>query len=334
MLCELFDKEWFQSMGDKEKLLFIFVCLKADNAGIYEHNGRYASFILNNPTSKEDILNINAYKTHFELLPNGKIFMPGFVQFQCKKLSRNCKAHNPIFETLEKYGLLDRVLETYNTPIEENQNTTPIFDDKLIKILEKHNIKNEVINEYQKPIDNLPKDIEPLENTNYSTPEDDFKFANDAIAIYNKIFKKNYFVSNKTRQRIQDLSKKEKISLSKWEIIFKNAFRGWNFKSGNVKPPLSTIIEEWEKFLNDDYCLAKAEGQSANIDDESEKKAAKKIVADLDFKLLAYSDAYRGANNVLKAQAQELYNKNLPKGEKTALKFVDNYCKAERGIVE
>ena len=49
-------------------------------------------------------------------LPCGKWFIPKFIEFQYGKLSEDCKAHNPIFLSLEKHGI-ERVSIGYEYPL-------------------------------------------------------------------------------------------------------------------------------------------------------------------------------------------------------------------------
>jgi len=97
-------------------------------------------------------------------------------------------------------------------------------------------------------------------NNRPKTPEEiqfDTDFVNQVITIYNTEFKKTQIVSNENRQRIDELSKSNKITLEIWQQVFENARRGWDFQDGkNKQPNLKTILDKWDLFASGDYYLA------------------------------------------------------------------------------
>lgn len=110
---ELWQKEWFQDLTVKEKLLTIFIFENCDCAGIWNGNFKLASFLIGEKVSFDDIEAINSKKFQFEMLPNGNVFIPDFVIFQYGNLSENCKPHKPIIEKLKKLNLYERVLKGF-----------------------------------------------------------------------------------------------------------------------------------------------------------------------------------------------------------------------------
>ena len=110
---ELWQKEWFQDLSLKEKILIKYIFENCDCAGVWNTNYRLASFIIGETVTQEDIENINKKKFQFEILENGNIFIPDFIKFQYGTLSENCKPHKPIIEKLKKYDLYKRVLKGY-----------------------------------------------------------------------------------------------------------------------------------------------------------------------------------------------------------------------------
>jgi hypothetical protein len=46
----------------------------------------------------------------------GKYFISSFIGFQYGELSKECKAHNPIFQSLEKHGI-ERVCIPFGYPL-------------------------------------------------------------------------------------------------------------------------------------------------------------------------------------------------------------------------
>ena len=76
-----------------------------------------ASFVIGESVTLEELKTLNDKKRLFEFLPDGKIFIIDFIEFQYGKLSENCKPHKPIIALLKKYGLYERVLKGYSKGI-------------------------------------------------------------------------------------------------------------------------------------------------------------------------------------------------------------------------
>jgi hypothetical protein len=85
------------------------------------------------------------------------------------------------------------------------------------------------------------------------TPE--HKETDDIIKTYSKYFNKSYRLSFNEKIEICNITNQEQYTLDDWELIFKNASKGWMIKNENVKPSLTNILENYSKFLNDDYNL-------------------------------------------------------------------------------
>ena len=93
---------WFCSLTSDQKLFWIYLLDKCDNAGIWEKNYRVASFFLGFDINDQFI----AYLDDRIVPINGsKWFIPKFIQFQYGELSESCKPHIPVIKQLEKYNL-------------------------------------------------------------------------------------------------------------------------------------------------------------------------------------------------------------------------------------
>lgn len=110
---ELWQKEWFQNLSLKHKILVKYIFENCDCAGVWNGNFKMASFIIGEDVTIQDLQIINSDKEQFEILKNGNIFIPDFIKFQYGTLSENCKPHKPVIERLKKYGLYERVLKGY-----------------------------------------------------------------------------------------------------------------------------------------------------------------------------------------------------------------------------
>jgi len=108
---------WFRKLTPEMKLLWQWICDKCDNAGIIDADLELASFQIGYQYPSDTLLKFGERLT---VLDCGKTFIPSFIPFQCGKLSSDCAAHKPIFQSLEKHGpdrVLDRVLEGYQYPL-------------------------------------------------------------------------------------------------------------------------------------------------------------------------------------------------------------------------
>ena len=110
---ELWQKEWFQDLTLKEKLLIKYIFENCDCAGVWNGNFKLASFIIGDKVTINDLESINNKKHQFDFLENGQIFVSDFIKFQYGTLSENCKPHKPIIEKLKKYNLFERVSKGY-----------------------------------------------------------------------------------------------------------------------------------------------------------------------------------------------------------------------------
>jgi hypothetical protein len=84
------------------KLLWSWLLDSCDNAGVIDADIELASFQIGYPYP---IDTLSEFGHRVIELPCGKFFIPKFIDFQYGTLSRDCKAHNPIFLSLEKHGL-------------------------------------------------------------------------------------------------------------------------------------------------------------------------------------------------------------------------------------
>lgn len=99
---EKWSKPWFSDLPPRLKCLWLFICDAADAAGVWEPNFKLASFQIGEPVSADDL---RQFGDRIQPIPGGKLRVLSFVQFQYGKLSEDCRAHIPVFRTLEKHSL-------------------------------------------------------------------------------------------------------------------------------------------------------------------------------------------------------------------------------------
>lgn len=102
---ELDDQPWFCELSCRMKCAVQYLFRKCDHAGIWQPNYKIAeAYIGEGGFTEQELLAIDQGR-QFMKLPNGKIFLPGFIKFQYGKLSKDCKPHVPIYRSLERNGI-------------------------------------------------------------------------------------------------------------------------------------------------------------------------------------------------------------------------------------
>lgn len=96
------------------------MCDTCDNAGILDADWGLASFQIGCAFTAADL---DAFDGRATIIPCGKVWIPSFITFQCSTLSRDCKAHGPIFTSLEKHGINPETL----TPIGYAESSNRVF---------------------------------------------------------------------------------------------------------------------------------------------------------------------------------------------------------------
>lgn len=93
---------WFRKLKPEMKLLWAWLLDSCDNAGVIDADIELASFQIGYAYPMDTL---SEFGHRVIELPCKKFFIPKFIEFQYGNLSRDCKAHNPIFISLEKHGL-------------------------------------------------------------------------------------------------------------------------------------------------------------------------------------------------------------------------------------
>lgn len=99
---EKWEKPWYQELPPHIKCLWQYICDKCDAAGVWEPNWKVASLSIGKTVSAADLKHFEGRIATFK---GGKIVIGSFVEFQYGKLSRECRAHFPIFRLIEKHTL-------------------------------------------------------------------------------------------------------------------------------------------------------------------------------------------------------------------------------------
>jgi hypothetical protein len=96
------DDPWFLELPMEHKLLWQWLCDRCDNAGVIEPSLKLASFQIGFQYPMDTL---SVFGKRLVEIEGGKWFIPKFIPFQYGALSKDCKAHNPVFASLSKNGI-------------------------------------------------------------------------------------------------------------------------------------------------------------------------------------------------------------------------------------
>jgi hypothetical protein len=93
---------WFRRLSPNAKLLWQWLLDSCDHAGVISLDLELASFQIGHPMGMDTLSELGERVIK---LSDEKVFIPKFIDFQYATLSSDCKAHRPVFASLEKHGL-------------------------------------------------------------------------------------------------------------------------------------------------------------------------------------------------------------------------------------
>jgi hypothetical protein len=126
---------WFRKLPPKLKLGWFYLLDNCDPAGVVDLDTELADFQIGEPIDWDAL--IKAAGGRVERIRGDKLWLSRFVAFQYGKLSELCKAHRPVYASLEKHGLLERVLKGLANPLENPLDTLKDKDKDKDKEKEK-----------------------------------------------------------------------------------------------------------------------------------------------------------------------------------------------------
>lgn len=95
--------KWFRALRPEWKLAYCYLLDNCDHAGVIEIDEDLANFQIGVAIDWEDFLDTCGDRT--ARLKSGKIWLTKFIDFQYGELSRECRAHSPVFQSIEKHRL-------------------------------------------------------------------------------------------------------------------------------------------------------------------------------------------------------------------------------------
>jgi hypothetical protein len=96
------DDPWFRKLRPEMKLLWQWILDRCDNAGIINPDLELASFQIGYQYPMDTL---SEFEGRVVAIDGGKFFIPKFIEFQYGRLSEDCRAHGPAFQSLKKHGL-------------------------------------------------------------------------------------------------------------------------------------------------------------------------------------------------------------------------------------
>lgn len=115
---EKWGKEWFQKLTPSQKCFWQFICDNCDNAGVWDSNFGLAGFLIGDVFTVDSL---KAFGDRIEHIGGTKYWVVDFIEFQYGELSEECRAHGPIFKSIEKNGLSDRVFNGYSKGLDTHK---------------------------------------------------------------------------------------------------------------------------------------------------------------------------------------------------------------------
>jgi hypothetical protein len=104
------DDSWFVDLKAEHKLAWLYCCDCCDVSGVLDLSPRLANFRIGCDIQWDEF--VKACGDRVAVLPDGKLWLVGFVGFQYGELSKDCKAHNAVFRLMDKHQL-QRVSKGY-----------------------------------------------------------------------------------------------------------------------------------------------------------------------------------------------------------------------------
>ena len=134
---DIWQKDWFLNLDDKQKLLTKFLFDNCDCAGVYEISWRMLKIFFTSEITREDFEKIKQVK----FLDDNTIFIEDFILFQCSissinELNPNNNAHKGIIKILKKYNLYLGASEPLVSPsIGAQEKEKEIYKEKDINVI-------------------------------------------------------------------------------------------------------------------------------------------------------------------------------------------------------
>ena len=99
---EKFKDIWYRKLSPVQKCVWEFLLAECNHAGIIELDLEFASFVIGQTVTDEDLI---PFQNKLQHLEKDLYFIPNFIEFQYGKLSKLSKPHIPVIKLLEKFNI-------------------------------------------------------------------------------------------------------------------------------------------------------------------------------------------------------------------------------------
>lgn len=130
------EDQWFRRLPLEMKALWCWLLDKCDNAGVIDPDIELASFQIGYQYPMDTL---SRFEERVVKLACGKYFIPKFIAFQYGKLSADCRAHGPVFQSLAKHGINADNLHFIGYPM--GMDTLQDKDKEKVQIKDKEKAK-------------------------------------------------------------------------------------------------------------------------------------------------------------------------------------------------
>lgn len=229
---DIWKKDWFLELTDKQKLLVKFLFDNCDCAGVYEISQKILNTCFNEQITRADFEAIKQVR----FIKEDIIFLEDFIKYQynveISELNEKYNLHKGILRRLNKYGIFSTLPLGYISTQQKQE-------QKQYKEKEKYkdNTSNKQIDTYINNSENFSKKTDP-----YINPSKTF-----FIEEYEKVFKKRPFLYSQDCNRLCELAADyedikelipqalEKLSKIKFEGIDFKPSASWLLKGNNFE---------------------------------------------------------------------------------------------------
>ena len=200
---EIWNKDWFLDLTDKQKLLVKFLFDNCDCAGIYEISKRMLRVCFEQPITREDFEAIK----QVSFINENTIFIEDFIRFQYKvevsELNPKFTVHKGVIAKLNKYGIFETLSKGLGNPYPrvQDKDKDKYKDININKQVDNLNINNDS--------ENFSERVNEVEILNRPTKKID-PYINPINEIfskeYQKVFKNKPYLLNNQRNKLIELA--------------------------------------------------------------------------------------------------------------------------------
>lgn len=95
--------KWYRTLSPNHKLAWQYMLDCCDHAGVFERDDELAEFRIGCRIDWQAF--IECCRDRVIVLHDDRVFIRRFIDFQYGELSGDCRAHKPVFQSIEKYNL-------------------------------------------------------------------------------------------------------------------------------------------------------------------------------------------------------------------------------------